>query len=147
MIADSLFLMHLLMRILCLTLLLAISACTYLKPYQIEVNQGNYITQAELDRLKVGLSRAQVRSILGTPLTESIFHQNRWDYSFTLSRRGESVTQHQVSVVFEDDKLKSWSNTAVPSTLLAGREGHSQSLVPQEKSSNWWQSVSDWWKK
>jgi outer membrane protein assembly factor BamE len=135
------------MRALLLACLVAtLSACTYLKPYQIEVNQGNYVTQDQVDRLKVGMSKASVKAQLGTPLTESVFHANRWDYQFNISRRGEAVANHSLVVLFEDDKVKSWTNNNIPKSPLVGGVSASDQKLPNTDK-GWFSSLTDWWKK
>src|SRR2546427_5764714 len=61
-----------------------------LTPYRMEIQQGNYITQEMVAQLKLGLTRDQVRFVLGTPLVSDIFHEERWDYVFL--RRSEEHT-------------------------------------------------------
>jgi outer membrane protein assembly factor BamE len=57
--------------------------------------------------LKPGLTRDQVRFILGTPLVNDIFHEDRWDYVFVRQRaNGSEVEQRRIAVFFEDGKLK-----------------------------------------
>jgi outer membrane protein assembly factor BamE len=122
-----------------------LGACSYVKPYKIEVNQGNYVTQEMVDRLKEGMTRSQVRNALGAPLLESTFHSNRWDYQYTLSRRGEPITLHQVTVVFDGDTLKSWEAKALPTSPVISRDPAID--LPKAEGPGFWQRLSDWWKK
>ena len=55
--------------------------------YKLDINQGNYLSQDQVDKLKVGQTTQQVRSILGTPLITSPFRDNRWDYVYEFKRR------------------------------------------------------------
>jgi outer membrane protein assembly factor BamE len=74
-------------------------------PYKIDVRQGNYITQDMVAQLKPGMTRDQVRFVLGTPLLTDIFHADRWDYVYRFkSGRGE-VQQRRLSVFFEGNNL------------------------------------------
>ena len=57
-------------------------------PYKMDIVQGNFVSKEQAAALKPGMSRAQVRDILGTPLLASIFHDDRWDYVFTFKRQG-----------------------------------------------------------
>ena len=78
-----------------------------LSPYRIEIQQGNYVTRDMVARLKPGLTRDQVRFILGTPLVNDIFHQDRWDYVFMRQRANSAEIEYgRIAVVFQDDKLK-----------------------------------------
>jgi len=78
-----------------------------LTPYRIEVQQGNYVTEEMAAQLKPGLTRDQVRFILGTPLVSDIFHEERWDYVFMRRRANRSEVEYRrIAVFFEDGKLK-----------------------------------------
>jgi outer membrane protein assembly factor BamE len=74
-------------------------------PYRIDILQGNVVVREQVAALQPGMSRDQVRNILGTPLLASAFHANRWDYVFTLQRQGQPTQQRRVSVFFEQDLL------------------------------------------
>ena len=84
-------------------------------PYRIEVVQGNVVTSEQLARAVPGLTRAQVRDILGTPLLTDMFHADRWDYVFMLNRPGTPLQKRAVVVIFEDDKLARIDAPALPS--------------------------------
>jgi len=78
-----------------------------LNPYRIEIQQGNYITQEMVAQLKPGLTRDQVRFVLGTPLVSDIFHEERWDYVFMRQRASRSEIEYgRIAVFFDDGKLK-----------------------------------------
>ena len=77
-----------------------------LAPYKIDIQQGNYVTQDMVAKLKPGMSRSQVRFALGTPLIVDPFHADRWDYVYTLHKKGELVEQRLVTVVFRGDVLE-----------------------------------------
>jgi len=76
-------------------------------PYKVEIVQGNVITKEQAALAKVGMTRSQVRDVLGSPLLTDIFHANRWDYVFTIRRQGTPPQAHHVMLVFENDTLKS----------------------------------------
>lgn len=82
--------------------------------YKLDINQGNYLTQDMVDRLKVGQSRQQVRLALGTPLLASAFHDNRWDYVYQYTRQGKIREHRQFTVYFVDDKLARWEGDDAP---------------------------------
>ena len=78
-----------------------------LTPYQIEIQQGNYVTQEMVAQLKPGLTRDQVRFVLGTPLVSDLFHEERWDYVFMRQRASSrEIEYHRVAVFFQDGRLK-----------------------------------------
>lgn len=96
------------LALLFLPLLLA--SCGYvsapaLSPYKMDIRQGNYITQEMREKLKLGMSRAQVRYVLGTPLISDPFHSDRWDYIYSLEQRGEVVEKQRLTLYFEGDRL------------------------------------------
>ena len=72
-------------------------------PYRSEVVQGNFVSKEQVQALRVGMSRNQVKDILGTPLIASVFHADRWDYAFTIRRQGTAPQQRKLSVFFKND--------------------------------------------
>src|SRR5579885_1296223 len=94
-----------------LPLLVLLAGCTKvpllpgLTPYRIDIQQGNYVTQDMVSKLKPGMTRSQVRFALGTPLVADPFHNDRWDYIYVLQKRGRVVEQRRIVVLFKDDKL------------------------------------------
>ena len=94
-------------RTLIVSLSLLTAACGFLSPYRIEIQQGNYVTQEMVAQLKPGLTRDQVRFVMGTPLVSDIFHEERWDYVFVRQRANSQEVEHRrIAVFFEDGKLK-----------------------------------------
>ncbi len=77
-------------------------------PYRIDVVQGNVITSEQAALAKPGLSRAQVRDVLGSPLLADPFHADRWDYVFTIRRQGATPQLRRVVVRFKNDVLESF---------------------------------------
>jgi len=78
-----------------------------LTPYRVEVVQGNVITSEQVAMAKPGLTRAQVRDVLGSPLLADPFHADRWDYVFTIRRQGAAPQLRRVVVLFKNDVLAS----------------------------------------
>ena len=118
--------------------------------YKMEVNQGNYVTQDMVSKLKEGQTRQQVRLALGTPITESVFHKDRWDYSYSLERRGSRVTSHKLTVLFDDDKLRSWEVANLPSSPVVDRDPAYANLekgASKDDGQGWWSKLGDWWRK
>lgn len=76
-------------------------------PYRVEVVQGNVVTREQAEAVRNGMSRAQVRDILGSPLLTDAFHADRWDYVFTIRRQGAEPQLRRIVVRFEGDTLKS----------------------------------------
>jgi outer membrane protein assembly factor BamE len=86
-----------------------------LAPYIPEVVQGNFISREQKEFLKLGMSRQQVREVLGTPLVASVFHDQRWDYVFTIRRQGVPPQSFSVSVWFKGDELERIVGDDLPS--------------------------------
>ncbi len=76
-------------------------------PYKVEIVQGNVVTQEQVDRVRTGMSRPQVRDILGSPLLADVFHADRWDYVFTIRRQGTEPQRRNVVAIFDGERLKS----------------------------------------
>ncbi len=85
-----------------------------LSAHKIDIQQGNYITQDMVAKLKPGMTRSQVRFILGTPLVADPFHADRWDYVYQMQKRGETVEFRKIFLIFEDDKLARIEGDVVP---------------------------------
>ena len=83
--------------------------------YIPEVVQGNFISREQKEFLKVGMSRQQVKDVLGTPLVASVFHDQRWDYVFTIRRQGVPPQSFSVSVWFKGDELERIVGDELPS--------------------------------
>lgn len=88
---------------------------TALTPYKIEVVQGNFVSKEQVDALQPGMSREQVRNVLGTPLVTSVFHGDRWDYVFTLKRQGVAPQQRRLTVWFRNDAMEKVEGDPMPS--------------------------------
>lgn len=73
--------------------------------YKQNVQQGNAHEQEDLDQVELGMSKKQVAYLLGTPAVQDPFHQDRWDYISTLSRRGSEPVRRLVTLTFESDRL------------------------------------------
>ena len=67
-------------------------------PYRIEIVQGNVVTSEQVARVRPGMTRAQVRDVLGSPLLTDVFHADRWDYIFTIRRQGAEPQRRSVVV-------------------------------------------------
>ena len=89
-----------------LWLLPALLAGCMLAPHKIDIQQGNYVDQEMVAKLKPDMTRSQVRFILGTPLVADVFHADRWDYVYLNGKAGDVRRQRKITVVFEGDKLK-----------------------------------------
>ena len=85
-----------------LTALLLVSGCVY----QAALSQGNLLDQEDVDQVAVGMTRGQVRFLLGTPMIDDPFHENRWDYVYYLRiGRDKAIFKRWLSVYFVNDTV------------------------------------------
>jgi outer membrane protein assembly factor BamE len=124
------------MRFLFIALaIISLGACTFVGfpgVYKIDVEQGNIVKREDLDQLKPGMSRRQVRFILGTPLVEDTFNQDRWVYLY-VKRNGQDVlNESQLNVNFEGDSLKTLSGDFLPEGWDTGEEPASEDSPAQD---------------
>ena len=83
-------------------------------PYRVEVVQGNFLSKEQVDTLRPGMTRQQVRESLGTPLVMDPFHADRWDYVFTIRRQGVDPQRRQLTVFFKGDALDRFEGDTMP---------------------------------
>src|SRR6202162_6037444 len=78
------------------------SACVY----RINIQQGNFLDQTAVEQVKAGMTRSQVRYLLGTPMVADSFNKERWDYIYYLKKgRSRHVDSRRVTVYFDGDKV------------------------------------------
>jgi outer membrane protein assembly factor BamE len=86
--------------------------------YKLDINQGNYISQDMVDKLKPGQTKPQVRAALGTPLVTSAFRDNRWDYVYQFQSSGRVREHRQFTVYFnQDETLARWEGDEMPKSI------------------------------
>jgi outer membrane protein assembly factor BamE len=94
-----------------------------LSPYRMEIQQGNYLGQEQVSQLRTGMTRDQVRFLLGTPLVADIFNADRWDYVYMRRRANASrFEERRISLFFVGDKLDRVEGDVVPSGAAASAE-------------------------
>ncbi|VWX58683.1 Outer membrane protein assembly factor BamE [Burkholderiales bacterium 8X] len=91
------------------------AALTAITPYKVEVVQGNFVSKEQVDALKPGMSRQQVREIIGTSLLTDVFHSDRWDYVFTIRRQGVEPQQRRLTLFFKGETLERFVGDQMPS--------------------------------
>ena len=122
----------------CLVLIVLLAAgCSYIPtipgttPYKMEIQQGNFVTQEMISKLTLGMSREQVRFILGTPLVTDVFHADRWDYVFARRPQGGGpIEQRRFALFFEDSKLKRIEGDVVAQPAAATGSGQPKDNEP-----------------
>lgn len=76
-----------------------------ISPYKVDIPQGNIVTQEMVAKLKPGMTKSQVRFIMGTPLITDAFHANRWDYVYRNQKAGKLVEERKLALFFDRDVL------------------------------------------
>jgi outer membrane protein assembly factor BamE len=84
-------------------------------PYKVEVVQGNFVSKEQVQALSPGMSRAQVREVLGSPLITSVLHADRWDYVFTIRRQGIEAQSRKLTVFFKGEDFEKVEGDTMPS--------------------------------
>lgn len=109
----------------------SLNACQLI--YKLPTRQGNVIEQKQLDQLKVGMTREQVKFLLGTPVAASPFESQRWDYvGYYKSPRGK-VSNRVVSLYFDQNTLARMEGTEAPKQDAALDSPDVQTVIEQEK--------------
>ena len=104
-------------------LALAAGGCVY----RINIQQGNFLDQAAVDTVKTGMTRSQVRYLLGTPMVADSFNKERWDYIYYLKKgRTRHVDSRRVTVYFDGDKV---ARLDKPSDELAAQQDASAAKI------------------
>ena len=83
-------------------------------PYKLDIQQGNFISQEMASRLKEGMTKEQVRFILGVPLLTDMFHDGRWDYLFRLQKAKGELTTNRLTVFFKNNRVIRYESTSLP---------------------------------
>ena len=100
-----------------------------IQPYRPDVQQGNVVTKEMVDQLRQGMTREQVRFLLGSPMLSSVFHTDRWDYVYYLKRgKGSEEQLRRLTVHFKDNRIERVLADEMPvealaDNLILGREG------------------------
>jgi outer membrane protein assembly factor BamE len=118
--------------------------------YMLDINQGNYLSQDMVDKLKVGQTRVQVRQLLGTPLVVSLFRDNRWDYVYEFTRQGRTLEHRTFTVYFVDEKLARWEGDEMPASIAELNKSAAAITSGEGAWSDprsWWEQVLDVFKK
>jgi len=119
-----------------ITCIASLSACSWQLVHKIDVQQGNVITQDEVNQLEPGMSRRQVQYVMGSPMVADVFHQDRWDYIYRLQPGYGEPTQEHVTLFFDDDSLARITGTLYPDETAGDEAGRPQQvtlIVPPEE--------------
>lgn len=84
---------------------LLLVGCT-LTTYKMDIQQGNVVTQEMVSKLRPGMTRSQVKFVMGTPLVSDPFHTERWDYFYEFIKGGKPKDQRRLTLIFDKDQLQ-----------------------------------------
>ncbi|MEO7762259.1 MAG: outer membrane protein assembly factor BamE [Casimicrobiaceae bacterium] len=130
--------------------MLPLAGCSWIPSwgvYKIDINQGNFITQDAVEKLKAGQTKSQVKILLGTPLVADAFHTNRWDYVYRFESAGRLRDEHKLSVLFENDKLVKWTRDEMPISPIRGYAGDNKDGVIRSvtaEEGGFWGTIRGW---
>jgi outer membrane protein assembly factor BamE len=95
--------------------------------YRINIQQGNFLKQTDVDQVQPGMTRSQVRYLLGTPMVADSFNKERWDYIYYLKKgRTRHVDSRRVTVYFDGDKV---ARLEKPSAAIAAQQDASAAKI------------------
>ena len=95
---------------------LVLGGCDLLRPYRIDINQGNVLTQEDIDQLREGMNKSQVQFLLGSPTMLDPFHLERWEYVYSITVGWKPRAQRRLSLVFDRDTLVQIEGDLDPAT-------------------------------
>lgn len=124
------------MRIFLLHLSLLVTACSSslssIKPYKMPIQQGNLVTSKMMSQLKPGMTKTQVRFVMGTPLISDSFHKDQWDYFYQMENDGVIIEKRRVILMFEKDLLAKVKGDVIPAPQNKIEER--QEIAPQKNN-------------
>ena len=124
------------MRIFLLVLSLLVTACSSslpsIKPYKMPIQQGNLVTSKMMMQLKPGMTKTQVRFVMGTPLISDSFHKDQWDYFYQMEKDGAIIEKRRVTLMFEKDLLVKVKGDVIPAAQNKNEER--QEVAPQRNN-------------
>lgn len=107
-------------------------------PYKLDIQQGNFISQEMAAKLKEGMTKEQVRFLLGVPLLTDMFHDGRWDYLFRLQKANGLLSTNRLTVFFKDNRVTRFESTKLPGEVeyishISGSPPQPAKETPQAK--------------
>ncbi len=139
--------------LLCTLLVACGSVVPTVKPFKMDIQQGNVVTSKMLLQLRPGMTKSQVKFIMGSPLLVDSFHTNRWDYFYQLRQAGKIVEQRRVILDFDKDLLTKVRGDVVPEGAAGAATGNESAVAktitvePKPKQETSWTDKLKFWKK
>lgn len=108
----------------------------FLSPYRIDIQQGNFVSREMVSQLKEGMTREQVRFVMGTPMLTDMFHADRWDYPFRIRKGNGDLTSSLVTIHFKENLLVRFDGADLPTeqeylSRIAGSAPATPSTKPE----------------
>ncbi len=114
---------------LILTIAAGVAVAGCLRPYKLDIQQGNVVSQREIAQLEPGMNKREVRYVMGTPLVVDPFHEDRWEYYYSFKGGDQSKPNtRRITLVFADDRLDHISGDVTPAER-AGNPDDSETEV------------------
>lgn len=112
--------------------------------YTLDVQQGNIISQEEIDQLRPKMSKRQVLYIMGSSMLVDVFHQKRWDYIYSEQPGGKERKQKRISLYFDGDELIGVQGDFRPSTLPVIKQSKETTVEvpPRNLDKTLWEKIS-----
>lgn len=131
----------LILLIVCIQLAL-VTGCAGLLPdaHKIDIQQGNVLTQQALNQLRPGMTKRQVAFILGNPMIIDPFHDDRWDYAYTLEKAGKLLEKKHLTLYFDNDMVTRITGDLRPQPSLDDQGFQKETVVsvnPQPTQRGW----------
>lgn len=126
------------------------------KPYHLDIQQGNVVSAKMMMQLKPGMTKSQVRYVLGTPLLQDPFHQNRWDYVYQMAKGGKVIERRRIILDFENDGLKAVRGDIIPAGAPGAEEApiasvtdlktvkSDKTLLAEDPKTSWYDRFKFW---
>jgi outer membrane protein assembly factor BamE len=126
------------------------------KPYHLDIQQGNVVSAKMMMQLKPGMTKSQVRYVLGTPLLQDTFHQNRWDYVYQMAKGGKVIERRRIILDFENDGLKAVRGDIIPAGAPGAEEApiasvtnlktvkSDKTLLVEDPKTTWYERFKFW---
>lgn len=109
-----------------MVMVIGLAGCSIFKPYEVPIQQGNLIEDKTVKQLQPGMTKAQVRYLLGTPNLVNPYGNHTWYYIYTIQKEHLPSAEYKLVVTFEDDKLASLAGNYIPPEEIQYTTYHSK---------------------
>ncbi|MFM8330715.1 MAG: outer membrane protein assembly factor BamE [Candidatus Methylumidiphilus sp.] len=133
-----------LLLIACLALPACTDAIRIPFVYRIDIHQGNIYDQEMVDQLKPGMTKRQVAFVMGTPLLQDVYHNDRWDYVYSNEPGGEDRVEKKFTIHFKDEELVGLEGDLRPgnSPSFAGKKEVVTDVPKIQRDKTVWESIT-----